>query len=94
MLGDVLLIEDKHKEAAEALKDIVLKNRKEKFIVAISGESGSGKSELAHSLARKLKEEGIRAKPLHIDNYYKTHPLERNEWRKSHGMESIEIYGV
>ena len=42
MLGDVLLIEDKHKEAAEALKDVVLKNRKGKFIVAISGESGSG----------------------------------------------------
>lgn len=89
MLGDVLLIEEKHKEAAESIKKQVLENRKEKFIVAVSGESGSGKSELAHSLARKLKDEGIRAKPIHIDNYYKTHPLERNEWRKNHGIQSI-----
>lgn len=89
MLGDVLLIEEKHKKAAEVLKEHVLKNKKDKFIVAISGESGSGKSELAHSLARKLKDEGVRAKPLHIDNYYLTHPLERNEWRKQHGVESI-----
>lgn len=89
MLGDVLLIEDKHKKTAEELKKIVLKQNKNRLIVAVSGESGSGKSELAHSLARALKSEGYRAKPLHIDNYYKTHPLERNEWRKNHGVESI-----
>lgn len=89
MLGDVLLIEEKHSTAAEALKEHILANRKEKFIVAISGESGSGKSELAHSLAKAFKEIGIRAKPLHIDNYYKTLPLQRNEWRKNNGAESI-----
>jgi uridine kinase len=89
MLGDVLLIEDKHKKTAEELKKVVLEQKNERLIVAISGESGSGKSELAHSLARALKAEGYRAKPLHIDNYYKTHPLERNEWRKNHGVESI-----
>lgn len=89
MLGDVLLIEDKHKEAAGELKKRILGAKKDKMIIAISGESGSGKSELAHSLAKALKEEGVRAKPMHIDNYYKTHPLERNEWRKNHGIESI-----
>lgn len=89
MLGDVLLIEDKHKNAAETIKKEVLANKKEKMIVAISGESGSGKSELAHSLAKSLQGDGIQAKPLHIDNYYKTHPLEREEWRKKHGIESI-----
>lgn len=89
MLGDVLLIEDKHKEAAESIKQKVLEQKKEKMVVAISGESGSGKSELAHSLAKALQSEGIVAKPLHIDNYYKTHPLERNEWRQKHGIESI-----
>jgi len=89
MLGDVLLIEDKHKNAAETIKKEVLANKKEKMIVAISGESGSGKSELAHSLAKSLQAEGVQAKPLHIDNYYKTHPLEREEWRKKHGIESI-----
>ncbi|MCF8233059.1 MAG: AAA family ATPase [Bacteroidales bacterium] len=89
MLGDVLLIEEKHKKAAETIRQKVLGNKKEKMIVTISGESGTGKTELAHSLAKLLQEDGIQAKPLHIDNYYKTHPLEREEWRQKHGIESI-----
>ncbi len=89
MLGDVLLIERKHEDAAKTILERVLKEKKEKYIVAISGESGSGKTELAHVLAKLLKKEGIRAKPLHSDNYYIVSPLERPEWRKQHGFESI-----
>lgn len=50
MLGDVLLIEEKHRQAAAEIMDQMPADRKSKFIVAISGESGSGKSELAHCL--------------------------------------------
>ena len=89
MLGDVLLIEKKHEDAAKTILKRVLKERKEKYMVAISGESGSGKTELAHVLAKLLKKEGIRAKPIHIDNYYKVPPLERTQWRNRHGFESI-----
>ncbi|MCD4774054.1 MAG: hypothetical protein K8R41_11800 [Bacteroidales bacterium] len=88
MLGDVLLITEKHHKAAKKILDYILKNRKEKFMVAISGESGSGKTELAHVLARSLRKEGIMAKPIHIDNYYKILPLERTEWRKKHGIQN------
>lgn len=88
MLGDVLLIADKHRNAAEGIVEEILRVRKNKFIVAISGESGSGKSELAHCVARNLRNEKIMAKPLHIDNYYKIHPLVRTEWRKKHGIEN------
>ena len=88
MLGDVLLITEKHYKAAKKILDFVLKNRKEKFMVAISGESGTGKTELAHVLARLLRKEGIVAKPIHIDNYYKILPIERTEWRKKHGIEN------
>ena len=42
MLGDVLLITDKHREAGEKIIAHILKNRTDKYIVAISGESGSG----------------------------------------------------
>ena len=89
MLGDVLLITEKHHKAAKKILDYILKNRKEKFMVAISGESGSGKTELAHVLARLLRKEGIMAKPIHIDNYYKILPLERTEWRKKNGIENV-----
>ena len=71
MLGDVLLIEDKHRNAGEAIIQKILEKKKDKFIIAISGESGSGKSELAHVIAKGLRKHGIMAKPLHIDNYYR-----------------------
>ena len=81
MLGDVLLITDKHREAGEEIIDHILKNRKDKMMIGISGESGSGKSELAHVIAKGLRKHGIFAKPIHIDNYYKVLPLKSgDEW--------------
>lgn len=91
MLGDVLLIEEKHRQAAARIAEHVLEQRRPKIITAISGESGSGKSELAHCLGRALKESGITAKLVHSDNYYLTLPKERNEWRKARGPEAIGI---
>jgi uridine kinase len=93
MLGDVLLIEDKHRNAGEAIIQKILERKKDKFMIAISGESGSGKSELAHVIAKGLRKHGIMAKPIHIDNYYRIHPLERTEWRKKHGIENVVGYG-
>ncbi len=93
MLGDVLLIEDKHRIAGEAIIQKILERKKEKFIIGISGESGSGKSELAHVIAKGLRKHGIMAKPIHIDNYYRIHPLERTEWRKKNGIENVVGYG-
>jgi len=92
MLGDILLIEEKHKKAGEAIIQKVLELKKDKFIVAISGESGSGKTELAHVVAKGLRKYGIMAKPLHTDNYYNTLPLVRREWRQKHGIENVVGY--
>ena len=96
MLGDVLLINELHKKAAGSIYENLLKriNSKKKgyrFIVAISGESGAGKSELSHSLALLLKKEGRRVKILHTDNYYKIPPNLRTEWRKNHGINKVGI---
>jgi len=93
MLGDVLLIEDKHRKAGEAIIQKILESKRDKFMIAISGESGSGKSELAHVIAKGLRKHGIMAKPIHIDNYYRIHPLERTEWRKKNGIENVVGYG-
>lgn len=96
MLGDILLIKEIHKEAARDIMKVIAAEqanqpRNYKFTVAISGESGAGKSELSHSLAKLLKEKRIRVKVLHADNYYKVPPLLRSEWRKMHGLDSIGI---
>ena len=89
-----MLIRDMHKSAAEAIARRVLDEKAKKpkfykFIVAISGESGAGKSEVSHSLAQILKKEHIRVKVLHADNYYKVPPLLRTEWRRTKGLQSV-----
>lgn len=94
MLGDILVINDVHVIAAEHIAKKVIEERAKqpkwyKFIVGISGESGSGKSEIAHSLAQSLKKEHIRVKVLHTDNYYVVPPLLLSEWRKAKGIESV-----
>jgi len=89
MLGDVLLIEEKHKLAAKAVVEHTQKMTGDKIVIAVGGESGSGKTELGHEIAHLLKSQGTPAKVMHIDNYYKTSPQERNPWRKAHGVESI-----
>ena len=92
MLGDVLLITEKHLKAADEIVKEVLAKKTDKFIIGISGESGSGKSELAHAVAKGLRKHGIVAKPLHIDNYYRILPLERTEWRTDNGIEKVVGY--
>ena len=89
MLGDILLIQEKHKKAGEIIIQKILRSRKGRYIVAISGESGSGKSELTHVIAKGLRKYNIFAKPLHTDNYYNTLPLERREWRVKNGIENV-----
>ncbi len=91
MLGDVLLITEKHEKAAEQIVDRLSRIESDKMVIAIGGESGSGKSELAHVISRRLKDKGELAKILHIDNYYRISPQERTEWRKRHGVESIGL---
>ena len=96
MLGDILYINELHKSAAEAIAKKVLTEREKlpksyKFILGISGETGSGKSEISHSIALQLKKEHIRVKILHTGNYYKVSPLLMTEWRKTKGLETVGI---
>jgi len=96
MLGDILLINDMHKEAAKAIcekvmQDLDKREDRYRYIVGISGESGSGKSELSHALGKALKEYHIRVKVVHTDNYYNIQPLLREEWRRNKGFDMIGL---
>ena len=90
------MINDMHKEAAHAICEYVLNDRANKeeryrYVVGISGESGSGKSELAHALGKDLKDRHVRVKVIHTDNYYRIQPLLREEWRRNKGFDHIGI---
>ena len=89
MLHDILLITDKHKRAAQKIVEHINTMTGSKIVIAIGGESGSGKTELGHQVAHLLKMQKTPAKIMHIDNYYKTSPQERNPWRKAHGIDHI-----
>ena len=91
MLGDVLLIAEKHERAGAQIVARLDAIDSDKVVVAIGGESGSGKSELAHVVARALKDKGRLTKILHIDNYYMIRPQDREAWRKENGIESVGL---
>ena len=99
MLHDILLISEKHKKAAKTIVKHVLDQRSAlkhrnpayRFILAISGESGAGKSELSHELGIALRKKGVSVKVLHADNYYKVPPLERKAWRVRGNFEQVGI---
>lgn len=96
MIGDVLLIEQKHERVARELVEKINKQHLKKLAVSIGGESGSGKSEIAETLRSVLKKEGYKVKILHLDNYYKISPEIRNDYRKKNGVSKTvglnEIY--
>jgi uridine kinase len=91
MLGDILFITEDHHRVGRQIVERLCRMEVDKFVLAIGGEAGSGKSELAHVISRQLKDTGQLAKVLHIDNYYKISPTQRTAWRKEHGIESIGL---
>lgn len=64
----------------------------EKLIVTIGGESGVGKTEIVSLIQEELwNKHKIRAKMIHIDDYYFTSWQDRNEIRKNKGVRSVGI---
>jgi len=91
MLGDILLVTDKHKKIAALIVDFSLKLKKKKLTIAIGGESGSGKSEVAHMISKYFKVRGVLAKILHTDDYYVLPPIKRKAWRTKEGVKKIGV---
>jgi trehalose-6-phosphate synthase/uridine kinase len=93
MIGDVLLIEQKHERVARELAARIQPHR-ERLVVAIGGESGSGKSEIAETLRNVLRAEEIRVKILHLDNYYIVAPVDRTAHRRQQGMDAVGLHEI
>ena len=94
MVGDVLLISKKHERVARELLAKIKDMKFEKLSVAIGGESGSGKSEIAETFRKVLKEAEFKSKIISLDNYYKIPPNIRNEYRKKNGVDSVGIHEI
>ena len=85
MIGDKLVITDYHRQSAAQVFEVVqqrLKSAAGPLSVTVAGESGSGKSEIAHCLAELLEHDGFTAIILGQDDYFKLPPKSNHEKRQ------------
>ncbi len=61
-----------------------IKQQNKTLIIAVSGESGAGKSEITHELSGLFRKNGVFAKCICTDNFYKIPPEDKDAWRKTH----------
>jgi uridine kinase len=73
MQGDIILVGEEHRRAADiivdGLVDEILASPR-RFTMTVAGESGSGKSETGQALADALRKRGVNAVVLQQDDYY------------------------
>lgn len=86
MQGDVIIIGDEHRAAADAIiahliDEILASSRR--FTMTVAGESGSGKSETGQALADALGERGVKAVVLQQDDYYVLPPKSNDAARRA-----------
>ena len=73
MKGDIILVGEEHRAAAERIVDRLLDEVRasdRRFTITVAGESGSGKSETGQALAEAFAEKGVPAVVLQQDDYY------------------------
>jgi uridine kinase len=92
-LEDILIIYEKHRRAAREILHILNlltpSSPHPRIKIAIGGESGSGKSVVAHMISKYLKRLKIHGKIIHTDDFYIIPPKQRDEWRRNHSLDRI-----
>ena len=81
MKGDIILVEDHHRRAAEQIVEHItaaVRARGGRFTITVAGESGSGKSETARAIADAFEAGGVIAAVLQQDDYF-VHPPRTND---------------
>lgn len=96
MRGDILIIDEHHKKAAAGIMKIIRDNimrLRGKYVISIGGESGSGKSEIAASLAALLGESGCQVLIIQQDDYF-VYPPKTNALRRKEDIGRVGIQEV
>ena len=81
MIGDKLIIKEKHRRAANQIADRILSQIRSAtriYTISVAGESGSGKSETGQAVADALNERGFKTLVLQQDDYF-VHPPKTND---------------
>ncbi len=90
MIGDKLVITAYHRAGAAKVMDLIRDRLAagERLIVTVAGESGSGKSEIAHCLAELAENDGKKPFIFAQDDYFKL-PPRSNHNRRLEGIDWV-----
>ena len=84
MIGDKLVIKDYHRKGAELVHAYIASTQPQiPFALTVSGESGSGKSEIAHCIKELLEAGQKTVTILGQDDYFRLPPHSNHQQRKS-----------
>jgi uridine kinase len=86
MKGDIILVGDEHKNAANLIVERLINEisaAERRYTMTVAGESGSGKSETGRALTDALGERGITALVLQQDDYYVLPPKSNDAARRA-----------
>jgi len=70
MIGDKVNTKEKHTRAATAIYERIGEHIRAGTTFTVAGQSGAGKSEVAHELARLLDEAGLKTVVFQQDDYF------------------------
>ena len=98
MRGDVIIVEEHHRQAANAIVDRLgneVRERDRITTVTVAGESGSGKSETGKALKEAFEARGLRAQVLQQDDYFVLPPKSNDRRRREDvswvGTEEVQL---
>ncbi len=86
MRGDIILVEEEHKNAAGKIIDRLfdeISNGERRYTITVAGESGSGKSEMGQALSDELAGRSVSAVVLQQDDYYVLPPRSNDDARRA-----------
>jgi len=86
MKGDIVLVNEHHISAARIIVSRILERINTiptRFVISVSGESGSGKSETGLAISNELEKFGIHSVILGQDDYFFLPPKSNSEKRRT-----------
>ncbi len=86
MKGDVIVVEERHRHAAGAIVAKIMEKirmKPSRYVIAVAGESGSGKSETGRAIADELARLGVRSVILGQDDYFVLPPKANDARRRA-----------